>query len=326
MSDCGDRVTKRCGEVDARRVADLVSDRFAGQDSAGSSRDRRGLRGNPAVWQSDLMDTAESLYIRHSPNADLVTFAHGNSVYLFDLAGEPHVERTVLAVCHPAAPEQARDSTYQRGYPLPERHANRAVDRGHFIAYSSGGLYGPNLFVQDRALNRGWSEEGKRFRALERRAIAEAPDSLLFVLPHYIDETAVPAFLTLGVIGAAGMAIDTFRNRYDNPRALSLDVHLAGATASQLGDLGEETAGVLLEEDLGGTIVAMGDAGMPRNNGRQDLDLLVAIGGVLIAIEVKTRYLSRAAGQSALGTETSVAPVCAGRPPQVATDREARTT
>jgi hypothetical protein len=36
----------------------------------------------------------------------------------------------------------------------------------------SGGEFGPNIFRQDRSLNRGWSQEGRRFRALEREAAA----------------------------------------------------------------------------------------------------------------------------------------------------------
>jgi hypothetical protein len=119
----------------------------------------------------------------------------------------------------------------------------------------------------------------------------------MFILPHYIDETDVPGFLNLGVVSASGLTVDTFRNRYDNPETLSLDVHLSGATDSQIGALGEETASILLTDNLDGTIVAMGDAGMPRTAGRQDLDLLVIIEGTLTAVEVKTRYLSRQSGR-----------------------------
>ena len=186
---------------------------------------------------------------------------------------------------------------YQRGYPLPQGQNRRAVDRGHFIPYTSGGLYGPNLFVQDRALNRGWSEEGKRYRRMEQRAIAAAPDSLIFILAHYIDSTDVPGFLTLGVVSTNGFAVDTFRNRYDEPQTLPLSTHLAGASDAQIGALGEETAGTLIETECDGTIVTMGDAGMPRNEGRQDLDLLVVIDGTLTAVEVKTRYTSKQAGR-----------------------------
>lgn len=247
-------------------------------------------------WQNHLLNLAEDLYCECAPTADIVQFSHGTADYLFDVAGDPQAERTILALGRPAAPRQAREVTYQRGYPLPQVIAYRGVDRGHFIPYTSGGLYGPNLFVQDRALNRGWSEEGRRYRKMEQRAIAGAPDSQMFILSHYIDQTDVPGFLTLGVVTADGFAVDTFRNRYDNPETLSLGTHLSGATDAQIGALGEETASILIEAELDGTIVTMGDAGMPRNEGRQDLDLLVIFEGTLTAVEVKTRYLARQAG------------------------------
>jgi hypothetical protein len=259
-------------EVAAQRAADLIRGILERAGLGGTSRSGPLSGTYQARWENQLLDLAEDLYVGSVPTADLVTFPHGTAAYLFDNAGEPQAERTVLAVGRPEAPAQARDATYQHGYPLPELHANRRVDRGHFIPYTSGGLYGPNLFVQDRALNRGWSEQGKKYRALERRAIAEAPNSLMFILSHYIDETDVPGFLNLGVISAAGLTVDTFRNRYDNPETLSLDVHLSGASDSQIGALGEETSSILLEDDVAGTIVAMGDAGMPRTAGRQDLD------------------------------------------------------
>ena len=89
------------------------------------------------------------------------------------------------------------------GYPLPELHAKRKVDRGHFIPYTSGGLYGPNLFVQDRALNRGWSEQGKRFRALEREAAA-TPGTFYYGHLLYEDETAYPTEIESGLLRDTG--------------------------------------------------------------------------------------------------------------------------
>lgn len=247
-------------------------------------------------FEEDLLDLAASNYVARVPDAELVTFSHGTATYLFD-ASEARAARTVLVIGRPEHPSAPRDANYQRGYPMPELHAHRAVDRGHFIPYTSGGLYGPNLFVQDRALNRGWSESGRRYRALERLAIAEAPRSLLFALPHYIDHSNTPEFLNLGVMTASEFHVDTFRNRYDHPETLSLQEHLTGATDGQFGALGEETASVLIEDDLDGVLVAMGDAAMPRTEGRQDLDVVAIVEGALTVFEVKTRYLSRQAGR-----------------------------
>jgi len=53
-----------------------------------------------------------------------------------------------------------RDVSYQRGFPLAVDPGGSPVDRGHLIPHLSGGEFGPNIFRQDRALNRGWSDEG----------------------------------------------------------------------------------------------------------------------------------------------------------------------
>jgi hypothetical protein len=288
-------------EAAAHRATDLVRGTLHRAQLGATGHSNPLSEGDPTAWLNQLLDLAEDLYREHAPTADLVKFSHGTADYLFDVAGDPQVERTILALGRPEAPTQAREVTYQRGYPLPQVVANRAVDRGHFIPYTSGGLYGPNLFVQDRALNRGWSEQGRQYRKLEQLAVAGAPGSSVFILPHYIDQTDVPGFLTLGAVTPDGFAVDTFRNRYDEPETLSLGTHLSGATDAQIGALGEETASILVEEDLAGTIVAMGDAGLPRSEGRQDLDLLAIIEGTLTAVEVKTRYLSRQAGRLTRG-------------------------
>lgn len=284
-------------EAAAHRAADLFREvlqrGLVGTAGAGAPLPGQGSRG----WQNHLLNLVEDFYCEYTPSAALMQFSHGTADYLFDVAGDPQVERTIFALGRPAAPPEEREVTYQRRYPLPQVTGYRAIDRGHFIPYTSGGLYGPNLFAQDRALNRGWSEEGRRYRQMEQRAIAGAPDSQMFILAHYIDQTAVPGFLTLGVVAADSFVVDTFRNRYDEPETLSMSTHLAGATDAQIGALGEETASILIEAELDGTIVTMGDAGMPRNEGRQDLDLLMIIEGTLTAVEVKTRYRSRQAGR-----------------------------
>jgi hypothetical protein len=265
-----------------------------------------GQQGLPAARDA-ILDWAGAQYRAENPSSSLVEFEHGSATYLFDDAGSIAAERTVLVVGRPLSPSGARDVGYQRGYPLPDRLGGRPVDRGHFMPFSGGGLFGPNLFVQDRALNRGWSAEGRAYRALETRAIG-SPEALLSVRPVYADHSDVPAHVELAVIGARpkGVQVDArrFRNRYDLPLpnvGNELHVLLEGATDGQLGALGEETAAVLLEVDFDATIVAMGDAGMPRVEGRQDLDLIVVLDGSLVAVEVKTRYNGRLAGNLTRG-------------------------
>ena len=180
----------------------------------------------------------------------LVEFADGPAAFLFAQAGTSHADRTLLAVGHPETPREVRDVVYQRGYPLPDTFAGRPVDRGHLIPYAGGGQYGPNLFVQDRALNRGWSRDGRGYRTLERAAVAGAPATLMFARPRYVDDTDVPGFIDLGVATATEIAVHTFRNRFDidaERERAQLEIVLPGATNARIGALGEETASVLLK-------------------------------------------------------------------------------
>lgn len=237
---------------------------------------------------------------RGSPVSPLVQeFTHGPAVYLH-AESSAHDARTILAIGRPVPPAANRDAAYQRGYPVPESWAGRPVDRGHFLPYSGGGLYGPNLYVQDRALNRGWSRDGRSYRRLERDAVAGGLDTVMFARPRYVDSSAVPATIDIGVIADNRPQVERFRNRFDEVATAGLDpldVALCGATDAQIGALGEEAAGILLEQRWGATIVAMGDAGLEREQGRQHLDLLVVIDGAPVAIEVKTRYTSSRAGR-----------------------------
>jgi hypothetical protein len=72
-------------------------------------------------------------------------------------------------------------------------------DRGHFLAHASGGGADINLFHQDTGLNRGWSPQGKRYRAMERYC-ATHPGTFCFSRPVYTDETARPTELEFGVL------------------------------------------------------------------------------------------------------------------------------
>ncbi|MDR1449869.1 MAG: hypothetical protein LBI84_06680 [Propionibacteriaceae bacterium] len=235
-------------------------------------------------------------------NPEFLELTQGCATYLFDAAGHlrPDGEdRTVLAWAVTPAAHQPRDTAYQRGYPIPDACAGRALDRGHFIPHSAGGLFGPNMFAQDRALNRGWSREGREFRRLEDSAAAK-PGTLYFVRPTYSDASSFPAGLDVGAMRGGSLATGFFRNRFDAASVgapAGLGVLLPAATSGQFGALGEETAAAWLEEALDAVIVSLGDASMPRDGRRQDLDIIAIVGGELVAFEVKTRYLSALSGQ-----------------------------
>ncbi|GAA2056684.1 hypothetical protein [Leifsonia soli] len=245
--------------------------------------------------QASLIDLAADAYRSQWPDAELTVFTDNDVEFLFD--ANPGVDRTVLAVGSPRTPVEPRDVSYQRGYPLTDRSVRR-LDRGHFVPYTGGGGFGPNLFAQDTALNRGWSKEGREYRAFERRAVSAA-DALMFAFPTYIDTSSFPAFIQLGLMPRTRRETRTFRNRYDEEALCGQDrltVELWGATDHQVGGLGEETVSVFLRKELGAQIITMSDAGMERTDGRQDLDIVAWLGDTLIAYEVKTTFTSRRAG------------------------------
>jgi len=70
-------------------------------------------------------------------------------------------------------------------------------DKGHFVAHGFGGPIDVNIFPQRRDVNRGWSEEGKRFRKMENFITAN-PGTLVFSRPIYTDLTICPHQLEYG--------------------------------------------------------------------------------------------------------------------------------
>lgn len=189
-------------------VADLSLDYDDVVSSLGASPD-------PASIGAALFTAVAARYVASQRvGSALHEFEQSGATYLFDLAsaaGLPQEDRTVAAWIVAPTGVAERDVSYQRGFPLPPRADGSAVDRGHVIPHLSGGEFGPNIFRQDRALNRGWSEAGKRFRALEREAAK--PGCFYFAHLIYTDETADPAQIETGVLRGTALHVDCFDNR-----------------------------------------------------------------------------------------------------------------
>lgn len=140
--------------------------------------------------------------------------------YLFDAAPSLRAEKApaaddrVVAVWgHSAAPTRPRERARLAGFlPGAERWSQRGQDRGHLIAHAAGGGLDSNLFPQARAVNRGWSPAGRRWRRLERYA-ARHPGSGIFVRPIYLDRGWVPAVLEHGVLTGEGLRVERVGNR-----------------------------------------------------------------------------------------------------------------
>jgi hypothetical protein len=135
-----------------------------------------------------------------------------NYIYDWHTTNEPTVQTSFLpisearlvAVIGQSQPKKTkRDDFRLRGW-VGKTGVNfgKRWDKGHFIAHSIGGVvFGleMNVYVKRRDFNRGWSEAGKRFRAMERFCVTN-PGTLCFSRPIYTDQTARPAFLEFGIL------------------------------------------------------------------------------------------------------------------------------
>lgn len=138
--------------------------------------------------------------------------------YLLDFAGEdadaPQPDRAIGCCGLSDPPRLPREWAYQRGYPTPPANYHRPLDKGHMMPHELGGDVSQNIYPQDRALNRGWSAEGRRYRALEREAAARR-GTFFFCKLEYDDESAFPVWVELGILRDGDFHVDRFRNRFD---------------------------------------------------------------------------------------------------------------
>jgi hypothetical protein len=150
--------------------------------------------------------------------AEVLEIEQGPLTYLFDgtpsMSGADNGDDRVVAVWGQSAPAGAtRDKGRQAGFiPVPERWSHVGMDRGHFVAHAAGGGMDMNFFPQARGLNRGTSERGKVWKAMERLAI-ERPGTSLFVRPLYDDGSWVPALIDYGVMVETGLWEERFENQ-----------------------------------------------------------------------------------------------------------------
>ncbi|MEZ4702712.1 MAG: hypothetical protein R2834_20430 [Rhodothermales bacterium] len=158
---------------------------------------------------------------------DLHTVSYGSFHYLFDCfpmfsedfkADNEHpIEPRMVAAYGVSNPnEGARDDYRLRGWVgATETYFGKEWDKGHFIAHSIGGavdLVELNVFLHLRSLNRGWSDQGKRFRSMER-ACSRRAGTFCFHRPLYDDASNRPARLEFGLLREDGTFwIDLFDN------------------------------------------------------------------------------------------------------------------
>ncbi|MEN9985571.1 MAG: hypothetical protein RI925_1073 [Pseudomonadota bacterium] len=164
----------------------------------------------------DQMDRLLLPYEQANPLTNLNLVNIDAAYFMFDLVAE----RVVLAYAISKPSLTRRDASRIRGFPNVNASVKRVMgenaflaDKGHFVGHASGGPLDINLFPQRRELNRGWSEEGKRYRAMERY-VAENTGTFFYSLPIYDDDSWVPAKLEFAILKPDNTWwIDRFSNK-----------------------------------------------------------------------------------------------------------------
>jgi hypothetical protein len=154
-------------------------------------------------------------------DTQVMEIRQGALTYLFDMApsvGDVGDDRVVAVWGRSTVAPAPRDRGRQAGFiPVPEKWSKAGYDRGHFVAHAAGGGTDMNFFPQAKGLNRGTTERGKAWRALEQMTIA-TPGTPLLVRPTYDGERWVPEHIDYCVVVAGCLRVERFRNRDDHAR------------------------------------------------------------------------------------------------------------
>jgi len=151
----------------------------------------------------------------------------GAFTLLFDLTSEIndletqtiHEDRVVVFYGTSLKPSLSRDTNRMRGFIGKTGMVfGSKFDKGHFISHGAGGGYldSVNWFPQLRSLNRGWSEQGKRYRAMEKYT-ADNPGTFFFSRPIYeinskFKRSWTPDAIEFGILIENKIWAETFDN------------------------------------------------------------------------------------------------------------------
>ena len=145
-----------------------------------------------------------------SHDTEIVEFKNAGFSFLFDLAksssetfiaGETKEARVVVAYGVTQKNSALRDKSRLQGFiggfeGIPRYEG---YDKGHFISHKIGGMLDQNLFPQKKETNRGWSEEGKKFRDIER--FCERNEGIfMFSRPLYTNASWIPSEVEIGYL------------------------------------------------------------------------------------------------------------------------------
>jgi hypothetical protein len=179
-------------------------------------------RVTPESWHTFVRDVLAELWLAAYRAAldtptEILEVPQGELTFLFDaqscLPESDHEDRTIAAWGRSTTPDRRRDRSRLAGFlPNPSAWSRAGRDRGHLVAHAAGGDLDLNVFPQSAALNRGRTDAGRRWRAMERYA-ALNPGTPVFVRAIYDDSTWVPAALDHGLLRGGQLWCERFENR-----------------------------------------------------------------------------------------------------------------
>lgn len=149
-------------------------------------------------------------YNKRTINTDIVEFTDAGFSFLFDLsennsepfvAGKTKEARIVVAYGVTKNNTARRDRSRMQGFigGFESIPGYIGYDKGHFISHKIGGMLDQNLFPQKKEVNRGWSEDGKRYRKIER--YCEHNEGIfMFSRPVYNNASWIPAEIEIGYL------------------------------------------------------------------------------------------------------------------------------
>jgi hypothetical protein len=149
-------------------------------------------------------------YNHSTARAEIMEFDDDGFTFFFDtsednstsfVAGMTKEARMVAAFGVTRSNTAKRNRSRMQGFiggfeSIPGYHG---YDKGHFISHKIGGMLDQNLFPQKTEVNRGWSEEGKRYRSIERFC-ERNPGIFMFSRPIYRDLSWIPSEIEIGYL------------------------------------------------------------------------------------------------------------------------------
>jgi hypothetical protein len=177
-------------------------------------------RPTPEQWDGFVRDALVPLWLDAYDAATpwathVLEIPQGALTYLFDMApsmGDIGDDRVVAVWGRSTAATAPRDRTRQAGFiPVPQKWSKAGYDRGHFVSHAAGGGMDMNFFPQAKGLNRGSSERGREWRALERLTVTR-PGTPLLVRPTYAADGWVPEFIDYCIVIDGDLRVERFLN------------------------------------------------------------------------------------------------------------------